>query len=196
MKGITPEILKRCKRGDRKAQSELYEACFGFLMAVCRRYTRNEDDAHAYLNLAFYKILTKLNRYKTDLNFKAWSKTILVNSIIDEIRKDKRYRQYVGLAEETGQQAMSADLLFESDAVDAEEIYQYIRSLPPVTATVFNLYALDGYKHREIGKKLGMSENTSKWHFHEAKKRLQVMVIKGMERKKKAHMNKAEAVEI
>lgn len=153
-------------------------------MSACLRYTHNEDDAHAYLNLAFYKILTKLDTFKVDLSFKAWIKRVLINSILDEIKKDKRYRQHVVAGEEVTVKENHQEVLFESEAVSAEEIYAYIRSLPPMTATVFNLYALDGYKHKEIGAKLGMSENTSKWHYHEAKKKLQILVLEGLDKKK------------
>lgn len=184
MTGVTKELLHRCSKGDRQAQSKLYETCFGYLMSTCLRYTHNEDDAHAYLNLAFFKILTKLNTYKVDHSFKAWIKTILINSILDEIKKNKRYRQHVVPGEDHTVPQASSPMLFDSDAVSAEEIYGFIRELPAMTATVFNLYAMDGYKHREIGEKLGMSENTSKWHYHEAKKRLQKMVLERTEKKK------------
>ena len=196
MTGITPDLLNRCKKGDRKAQSTLYECCFGFLMSTCLRYTRNEDDAHSYLNLAFYKILTKLDSFKIDLSFQAWSKKVLINSILDEIRKDKRYRQHVSLEEESSMSSQGNPVLFETEAVSAEEIYAYIRSLPPMTATVFNLYAIDGYKHKEIGKQLGMSDNTSKWHYHEARRKLQMMVLEGLEKKKEVNAIELEKVEI
>jgi RNA polymerase sigma-70 factor (ECF subfamily) len=184
MTGVSQDLLQRCKKGDRKAQSKLYETCFGYLMSICLRYTHNEDDAHLYLNLAFFKILTKLGTFKVNSSFKAWIKTILINTILDEIKKKKRYRQHVVPSEDHTASQASSSMLFDSDAVSAEEIYGFIRNLPAMTATVFNLYAMDGYKHKEIGEKLGMSENTSKWHYHEAKKRLQKMVLESIEKKK------------
>ena len=113
MTGISQELLHRCQKGDRQAQSSLYEICFGYLMSICLRYTHNEDDAHAYLNLAFFKILTKLKTYKVDRSFKAWIKTILINSILDEIKKNKRYRQHVVPGEDHSMPQASSQMLLK-----------------------------------------------------------------------------------
>jgi RNA polymerase sigma factor (sigma-70 family) len=176
---ISPDLIQQCIRRDRIAQSKLYKACYGHLMPVCMRYARCEDDAKEYLNLGFYKILTRLKKYKPQVPFLAWAKRVLIHTIIDEMRRNKLYRKHLTLNGSTVREDEGeGERPFDEQAVSAEDIYRYIQNLPPVTGSVFNLYAIDGYKHREIAKLLKISEGTSKWHYAEARKRLILMIPK------------------
>lgn len=147
------------------------------LMPVCMRYCKNEEEAREYLNLGFYKILTQLKKYPEHVPFEAWSKRVLINLIIDELRKKKTYRKHVEVLEDktVGEEG---GYNFEQPEISAEEIYGFIRSLPPKTAAVFNLYALDGYTHKEVAGLLKIGEGTSKWHYSEARKQLKAMIEK------------------
>lgn len=171
MTSITPKLLKACQKNDKNAQSKLYEVCFGFLMPVAMRYASCQDDAMAYLNLGFYKILKSLKQLKDPQAFQAWSRRVLIHAILDEIKKERRYQERVVLKEEQSSDELPDDFLME-ERIDAEEIYAAIRSLPPVTASVFNLYAIDGYKQKEIAEMLGIQIGTVKWHYAEARKQL------------------------
>lgn len=171
MTSITPKLIKACRKKDKKAQSKLYEFCYGFLMPVAMRYASCQDDAMAYLNLGFYKVLQSLDKLKDLKAFQAWARKILIHAILDEIKKEKRYHDRVLTRETHEGDELPDDYLIE-DNIDPEEIYAAIRSLPPMTSSVFNLYAMDGYKQREIADMLGMQIGTVKWHYAEARKRL------------------------
>lgn len=171
---ITSEILESCKKDDRKAINLLYEYCFGLLMPVCFRYNKNEEDARASLNNGFLKILNGLKKVDEDINFNAWSKRIMVNTLIDEYRKNKKYNTQITKSDNERE----LDYYSTGDRNEAESnlgydnIMMLVRELPATTATVFNMYVIDGYNHREIGDKLDMSEGTSKWHLSTARKML------------------------
>lgn len=171
---MDPKLLKRCRQKDRRAQNQLYELCFGMLMPVCMRYASCEDDAMSYLNLGFYKILKNLKKYREEIPFSAWSKRVLINTIIDELRSQKRYQNRIELHESLPYD--DGDYVQYDPAISGEDVYRFIQKLPPTTGSVFNLYALDGYKQVEIADMLGISVGTVKWHYAEARKRLKKMV--------------------
>jgi len=173
---ISQDLIRRCIKKDRKAQSELYKACYGFLMPVCMRYASCEDDAMSYLNLGFYKILNNLKKYKSHTPFVAWAKRVVINTTIDEMRRNKRYKTHEEVKGEHVPEVNGRVSIYNEEAISSEDVYLLIQQLPPMTASVFNLYALDGYKHKEIAKMLKIKEGTSKWHYAEAKKRLKVLI--------------------
>ena len=185
MAQIDPLLLKQCMQKDQRAQSKLFELCFGFLMPICLRYAKCEDDAHEYLNLGFYKILRNLKKRPPEAPFIAWARRVQINAILDELRKDKRYRDRIQVGDHQTLPEKNLTIDYDSLPLEAEDIHRMIRSLPPTTATVFNLYAIDGYKHREIAKMLKIPEGSSKWHYSEARKRLQKMILHTQRTKKK-----------
>ncbi len=140
------------------------------------------------LNIGFYKILTVLEKF--DMNqsssFLAWTKRVMINTIIDEMRKNKKYKSQTKMLEEAELQwqVESKQDWFDSAAVSAEEICQFINELPVLTASVFNLHAIDGYKHNEIAEQLGIGLSASKWHYASAKKKLQTKILAKMKTNK------------
>ncbi len=171
-------LIKACLNEERKAQYTLYTQCYGFLMSICVRYMQDRDEAKDILNQGFYKILKNLDKYDTNIPFEAWSSKIMVNTIIDEYRKNKKRRELVEHIDTllhvdnfSYSEANEADEMF-----DAEAIELMLQSLPKLSRIVFSMYAIEGYKHKEIAENLGMSENTSKWHVSAARKRLQKMI--------------------
>ncbi len=171
---ITPEMLERCKRDDRMAINGLYEHCFHMLMPACFRYNNNEEDARAAYNTGFIKILNALAKVDTDVNFNAWAKRIMVNSLIDEYRKNKKYNTHITKSDNERE----LDYFSEGQKNEAESNLGYdnimilVNELPSMTRKVFNLYVIDGYVHKEIGEMLDISEGTSKWHLSTARKLL------------------------
>lgn len=181
---IGKELINSCIKQNREAQFELYELCFGVLMSVCMRYMKNEEDARAQVNYGFLKILSNLDKYKLAIPFEAWIRRIMINAIIDDYRKQKRYKNNTSLPGEDQvlDWANNHTVLNEGEAsIIVEDIYKLIRKLPPVTGQVFNLYVIDGYKHQEIAKLLDMKEGTSKWHLSEARRKLRAMILKELE---------------
>ena len=171
---ITAEILRACVDDDRKAIKYLYEHCFKKLMPVCYRYHNNEEDARSSLNIGFMKIMKGLETIDEQVNFAAWSKRIMINTLIDEYRKKKNYQNHVASKEterELDVEASPSANEAESD-LGYQNLLTLISQLPEISGRVFNLYVIDGYNHKEIGNLLGMSEGTSKWHLSTARKLL------------------------
>jgi len=171
-------LIQNCKSGDRKAQFTLYKTYYNVLMSVCMRYNKNKDDASAILNEGFLKILKNLDKYDPKIPFEAWIKRIMINTIIDAFRKNKKERELVQYTdfEETDTLDINIDYNEADKMFDAEAIERLIQKLPPATQKVFNLFAVDGFSHKEIGKMLNMSVGTSKWHISSARKQLKEMI--------------------
>jgi RNA polymerase sigma factor (sigma-70 family) len=173
---VTPALIESCLKGERRAEHELYKATFSYLMSICIRYTRNRDTAMEVLNIGFYRILKNLDKFKQEAPFKPWARKIMVNTLINEYKKEKIHYgnlQYI----ETYDGHQSYGQISEAlDKVDADAIYAFINKLPAASKQVFNLYFIDGYKHREIAELLGISEGTSKWHLNAAREKLKEML--------------------
>ena len=171
---ITSEIIKACIRDDRKAINHLYEYGFKILMPVCFRYNKNEEDARSSFNLGFLKILNGLPKLDENANFNAWARRIMVNCLIDEYRKNKRYTDKIVKSDsETTLDYFSTGTENEAESnMGVDDIMQLVQELPATTSVVFNLYVIEGYAHKEIAEQLDMSEGTSKWHLSTARKLL------------------------
>jgi len=182
---IDLQLINKCLRDQRKAQVELYRLCYPHLMKVCLRYKKNENDAAEMLNIGMLKILDHLDSYRPEVPFQFWARRIMINTLIDDYRKQKRRKDVF--------QSMEPELLphhekqktYNSGALlmDAEEIRKLINTLPETRKQIFNLFAIDGYGHKEIAKVLDINENTSKWHVAEARKYLQYKIDNALSKK-------------
>lgn len=178
---IDLKLLARCQKNDRKAHNELYKLCFSYLMAICLRYETNREDAEILLNHGFLKIVTQLDKYKSDVPFKSWIGRVMVNTIIDLFRRDKKRRENmsdVDLAEIND--LSNVDFNEAAQELEAEELEKMIQKLPDMSRKVFNLFAIEGYSHKEIADMLEISDGTSKWHVSFARKTLQEMIKRTM----------------
>lgn len=171
---VNQSLLKEAANGDRRAQFQLYKSCFSALMSVCARYRRSEEDAVAMVNEGFFKIVTNLPRYSPETPFAAWIRRIMINTLIDDFRKNRKVQELIenqDFTDTNNQDGLvdfnTAELQFEAGQLEA-----LIRSLPPMSQKVFNLFAIDGYGHLEISELLGISDGTSKWHLSFARQRL------------------------
>lgn len=177
---IDQHLLKQCIKNDRKAQQQLYKQSFSFLMGISVRYVVNDADARALVNLGFLKVLQNLNYYNSSVPFGVWIRKIMINTIIDNFRKNKKEKNHLQIVDFQDYDVYSnPDFQHYNTALqqfDAEDLRVLIKQLPPMSRRVFNLYAIDGYNHREIGEMLDIAEGTSKWHLSFARKKLQEMV--------------------
>ncbi len=167
---IAEPILERCRRQERAAQAELYRQCYPTLMRVALRYAPNEADAADILNRGFFKVFTRIEQFTgTHQNFGGWIRRIVVNEALDFIKANPAFKRHEELeaAAHIGQETT-----YEQTET-TENILYLLRQLPLTTATVFNLFALEGYSHQEIGDQLGITETTSRWHLHSARQQLQ-----------------------
>jgi RNA polymerase sigma factor (sigma-70 family) len=175
---VETEIITACIARDEKAEHELYRATYGYLMAICLRYTNSREEAREMLNLGFYRILTKLKKYKLETSFNAWIHKVMVNVLIDEYRKKKIHRDRMEYVESYEEIEENTEVNNAVKKMDVEQIHALIVQLPPVSQKVFNLYAIDGFSHKEIADLLGISEGTSRWHLNFSRQRLQEMINK------------------
>lgn len=175
---IGQQLIADCRNGDRKAQFQLYKSCFNVLMGVCMRYKKDKAEAASVLNQGFLKILTNLEKYNPKVPFEAWIRRIMINTVIDEFRKNRKVRELIEHTDFTDHQAVNYQVDYNAadQMFDAERLEAFIKRLPPVSQKVFNLFAIDGYSHKEIGDMLGISDGTSKWHLSSARKKLQEML--------------------
>jgi RNA polymerase sigma factor (sigma-70 family) len=176
MMRITSELIERCKRDDMSAQVQLYELCYPRLMPVCQRYMKNEEEAREMLNIGFYRVLKGIRdyTYKSADVFHHWARRVVINAIIDEFRKSRRYRTtIITTGDESTNGQMVADVVNTGELkLDAEHLYQMINELPEMQRKVFTLYVIDDFSHKEIAGMLRIREGTSRWYLSEARKEM------------------------
>jgi RNA polymerase sigma factor (sigma-70 family) len=169
----TTALIKGCLANKRWAQEQLYRQYYRYAMAVALRYARDEMDAADIMSHAFVKIFKSIHSFDPEKGtLQAWIRRIVINEGLDHIKSRERFSQHVEI-ESVPEPEISSSIL---EQMGADEIMTLIHKLPPATHAVFVLYAVEGYTHREIGKKLGISEGTSKWHLSEARKLLQQQI--------------------
>jgi RNA polymerase sigma-70 factor (ECF subfamily) len=160
-------IIELCKQGDKTGQKTLYDEYKDILYPICLRYTKQEHEAEDVFIEGFYKILTKIDAYKGEGSFEGWMKKIMVNESLMYLRKKMRLHLMVEL---TGHDLPEAEE--SGDSIDYEQFLEILKELPDGYRTVFNMYVIEGYKHKEIADMLQISINTSKSQLILAKKRL------------------------
>src|SRR5688572_17474376 len=157
----------------------LYKLTYSYLMSICIRYTRNENRAKEVLNIGFHKILKNLDKYRqNEVPFKAWCRRVMINILINEFKKEKIHYQNVQYVENYYESSSYSEINEAVERLDISIIYGLIAKLPQVNQQIFNLYYIDGYKHREIAELLNINENTSKWYLTVAKDKLKTMINK------------------
>lgn len=162
------KLIRQCCKGDGRAQRELYERFSGPMLSVCRRYVQTIEDAEEVLSNAFIKVFAKIDQYRGGGSLGGWIRRIMVNEALNFIRYRKNL--FVEVEEENHRELAHEN---PSHQWDAEHLMRMINELPLGYRTVFNLYAIEGYSHREIGEMLDISENTSKSQLSKARKQLQ-----------------------
>lgn len=173
MKDHLKDIVKLCRKKDRQAQKELYEMYAPLFYAIALRYMKDHQEAEDVLVQAFFKIFQKLNTFKNEGSFEGWMKRIVINEALMALRKINHLHVAFDIDEYDVPEYSTA-----IDDLQYEELIELIEQLPEGYRTVFNLYEIDGYKHREIADILDISINTSKSQLIQAKKRLRQFIKK------------------
>ena len=168
------QLIRGCVKQDRKCQKMLYKAFYGFSMGICLRYANNRDEAAEVMNQGFYKVYTHIDRFDMTRPFKAWLGRIMMNVSIDYYRANLKMAYTDDLDK--------AEHLTDGELVDRnlnyEDLLRMVQQLPQAYRTVFNLFAIDGYSHEEIGDMLNISPGTSKSNLHKARQKLKTMILK------------------
>jgi RNA polymerase sigma-70 factor (ECF subfamily) len=166
------EILKGCIRKDPRAQKLLYEKYCKRLMGVCMRFTGNRDEAEDVLQEGFVKIFMNIENYKAKSSLIAWMRRIIINTAITLYHKNLKHRHHLDV--DDFREKTVADVAWDGAEYTHEELFNIIKELPAGYRMVFNLYAIEGYKHKEIAEKMEIDINTSKSQYSRAKRLIQV----------------------
>jgi len=167
------EMIKRCLKNDSLAQRTLYDKLGPKMMGVCLRYMMNTEEAQDVLQDGFVKVFEKLGAYSGTGSFEGWVRRIFVNTALDAIRKNKNLK-YQTQIDDVAYALKSNDYIFES--LVAEDLMKVLQQLPLGYKTVFNLYAIEGYSHKEIAEKMNITVSTSKSQFSRAKAMLREII--------------------
>lgn len=162
-------LIRRCRKGDQQAQKEVYDKFASKMLGVCLRYIKDASEAEDVMITAFVKIFERINQFKAQGSFEGWIRRIMVNESLTYIRKHKS--MYLEVDIELADQ--EPDYKTISDHLEANDLLQLIQQLPVGYRTVFNMYAIEGYSHKEIADALGINENTSKSQLSRARALLQ-----------------------
>ena len=165
------ELIEGCRQKNRKAQKRLYELHAPVMFGVCMRYVKNRQDAEDVMIEGFFKVMTNIHQFKGAGSFQGWIRRIMVNESLMFLRKQHNFRMTV----EVSNIEIKSQVTIE-DELSAQDIINLLEKLPTGYRTVFNLYVLEGYKHREIAEMLEISINTSKSQLILAKKRMQSLI--------------------
>ncbi len=177
-------LIEKCRNNDRKAHFELYKWGFPDLMRMAMRYKKNKEDGAALVNAAFFKAFTNIDKYKNEIPFEGWLKKIMRNTIIDEYRKTNKQKEIdlefsIDENENDYNEIKAVDYNLIEKEMSSEEAEKILFSLEENERTVFNLFEMDGYSHKEIAVEMGISERTSKRYLSSAKRNLQTR-LKGI----------------
>jgi RNA polymerase sigma-70 factor (ECF subfamily) len=174
------DLIEGCIRGDRKMQYELYERFAPKMFGVCLRYASNNEEAEDILQEGFIKVFKKIGSYRREGSFEGWIRRIFVNTAIEHFRR-KTHQQPITEKEESTVEGKYLSVL---DTLAEKDIVQLVQQLSPGYRTVFNMYVIEGYSHKQIAEELGISEGTSKSQLSRAKQILQDLVQKHIEKRK------------
>jgi RNA polymerase sigma-70 factor (ECF subfamily) len=164
------QLIESCKKRNKLAQKELYDAYSRKMMGVCLRYVSNREAARDILQDGFIKVLTGIDSYAGAGSFEGWMRKIFVNCALEYLRKSDVLRSAVEL-DYTNESTRSAHSVI--DDISANELLKMVQELPAGFRTIFNLFAIEGFSHKEISLMMGITESTSRSQYTRAKQLLQ-----------------------
>lgn len=159
-------LVNECAKGNSKAQRALFDKFAPKMLAVCQRYLRNNQEAEDVLQDGFVKVFQKIVDFKMEGSLEGWIRRIVVNTALDTIRKNKKLLDDVQV-EEVQYKVSFTDHQF--DGMDLAQLMKLINEMPDGYRIVFNMFAIEGYSHKEIADTLGVTENTSKSQYSRAR---------------------------
>jgi len=154
----TEDLIEKCKAADRKAYELLYKQFASKMLGVCLRYATDKMEAEDMLQNGFIRVFNKINDYRGDGSFEGWMRRIMVHSAIEYYRKHHKMVK-VDIEESGYEQSVNA---VAASSLEAKDLLKMIQELPAGYRMVFNLYAVEGYSHREIAEIAGITEGASK----------------------------------
>ena len=178
LKNKEKDFVKACIAGEKWAQKEIYEEHFSKMLPVCMRYAIDENEAMDLVHEGFIKVFRNMDKYAPGTSLTAWIRRIMVNNAIDHYRKhSKRRTQDLDTVYDMSDN--EPDIVSE---MSAEEILKALQTLSPSYRTVFNLYVIEGFSHKEIADKLGISDSTSRSNLVKARSKMRE-ILKSMSKR-------------
>ncbi len=168
-------LINECVKGNAKAQKMLFDKFAPKMMTVCLRYSSDQMEAEDILQDGFVKTFNKLVDFKMEGSLEGWIRRIMVNTALDALRKNKKYALDANI-EDVGYKISNYEIA--SDQMVADDLMKLINSMPDGYKLVFNLFAIEGYSHKEIGELMNISENTSKSQYSRARSYLRTLLEK------------------
>jgi len=168
-------IIKGCISNESTAQRELYNKYSPKMLAVCYRFAHNREDAEDMLQEGFIKVFLQIHTFENRGAFEGWIRRIVVHTCINILKKNKKFNESVDIIHATSLQVREESV---PSIVQAKQVVECIRVLPIGYRTVLNLYAIEGYSHREIGAMLDIEESTSRSQYTRAKQMLEDILIR------------------
>jgi len=168
-------ILKGCLHNDAVAQRELYNKYSPKMLAVCYRFAHNREDAEDMLQEGFIKVFSQMHTFENRGAFEGWIRRIIVHTCINILKKNKKFNESIDIIHATGVQVREESV---HSIVQAKQVVECIRLLPIGYRTVLNLYAIEGYSHKEIAGMLEIEESTSRSQYTRAKAMLEDILIR------------------
>lgn len=160
-------VIENCKKNKRKAQVALYKQYAPMLLGICYRYVADKAEAEDILQESFLKIFNNIKEFSGKGHFESWMKKIVVNTAITYFHKEKKH-YYHDEIEDVREEEVRLNLTPDTE-YDYQELQQLLKSMPEGYRIVFNLFAIEGYKHKEIAEQLNIDESTSKTQYLRAK---------------------------
>jgi RNA polymerase sigma-70 factor (ECF subfamily) len=176
------KLVRDCLKDKLQAQRELYELFAKEMLGVCYRYTRSIRDAEDVLQEGFVKVFRNLGQYKSEGELGAWIRRIMVNTALNFLKRNRKYQQEMYFTQEYLHPVADDDPVVK---IQAKELADLIRQLPHGYQVIFNLYAVEGYSHVEIGELLGISDGTSRSQYARARNLLITWIENFSSHKKK-----------
>ena len=159
-------LVKKCIKGDARAQRALFDKFAPKMLGVCMRYSKNIDQAEDVLQDGFVKVFTKLSNYSGNGSLEGWIRRIIVNTALDEIRRNVKFQNNVNVDDIDYKLELDSHIV---EGLAADDLMKLINDLPDGYRAVFNMFAIEGYSHKEIAMQLNISENTSKSQYSRAR---------------------------
>jgi RNA polymerase sigma factor (sigma-70 family) len=160
------QLVKSCLKGKPEAQRQLYEQFAQTMLGICYRYTKSMKDAEDVLQEGFVKVFLHLGQYKEEGELGAWIRRIMVNTALNYLKRHRKYRSEMVFTEQPLHPVAEENPVV---SLHAKELAELIRQLPPGYQAIFNLHAVEGYTHVEIGEMLGISDGTSRSQYARAR---------------------------
>lgn len=167
------QLIEGCKRQDRKSQQLVYEKYARVMYGICLRYASEKEAAQDLLQDGFIKVFMNINSFENKGSFEGWMKRIFVNLALENIRKDKTKKMYSDDIENVSDLDIIDEAEGDTDGITEDELLKMVQELPQGYRSVFNLYAIEDYSHKEISEMLGIAEGTSRSQYIRARALLQ-----------------------